>query len=125
MNHARHLLAAVLLMGACASDGAPLPSSTPDPSAVVATPDAAPAGSACERSCASTARAACPLTMADCVPSCEKVLPGKCSQEKTGYLECLAGLRLDQLECDPAGAPRARGGACDEALTALAHCVAL
>jgi hypothetical protein len=115
MNHARHLLAAVLLMGACASDGAPLPSSTPDPSA----------GSVCERSCASTARAACPLTMADCVPSCEKVLPGKCSQEKTGYLECLAGLRLDQLECDPAGAPRAKGGACDEALTALAHCVAL
>lgn len=125
MNHARSLLAALFLVAACASDKTPTEtSSTPDP--VVALPDAAaPPGSLCERSCASTARPACPLTMADCVPACQKLLPGKCSEEKSAYLECLAGLRLDQLECDPAGAPRAKSGACDASLMALARCAAM
>jgi hypothetical protein len=129
MNHPRPLLVSSLLVlalaSACASDNTPAATSS-DPDAVVVVPDAAAAsGSLCERSCASTARAACPLTMADCAPACEKVLPGKCSAEKSAYLECLAGLRLDQLECDPAGAPRAKGGACDGSLMALARCAAM
>jgi hypothetical protein len=122
MSHARALVTALLLLAACASNDLPAATSNP-PDAAGTTPDDA-AGSLCARSCASTARAACPLTMADCVPACDRLLSGKCSEEKSAYLDCLAGLRLDQLECDPAGAPRARAGGCDSSLMAVTHCLA-
>lgn len=79
----------------------------------------------CGRACTSTARAACPRAqpLADCVSSCRAQLARRCTQAMAVYLRCLADLAPAELECDEAGAPRAKPPACADALVALARCL--
>jgi hypothetical protein len=99
----------------------------PDASALPPSGRAGEGGSLCQRSCASTSRPACPRTQSpsDCVASCEVLVAGKCGVQMTAFGECLAGLTAEQVECDEAGAPRAKSGACDDSLFALARCLSM
>jgi hypothetical protein len=83
------------------------------------------AGALCEEACTATARPACPATQpfAACVSSCHVQLAGRCGGVIAAYLGCLATAAPEQLDCDEAGAPRARPPTCGDQFFAVAGCL--